>query len=267
MRIARVFVRKTNMCPTDRDCYFGEPQMFMPKYDEIHISVTFTWDKDRGKYLKHQWGTVCNNVKIGGVVYGESRSKFVSGMYLKQGVVITSRGCNNNCKWCLVDHPLKEINIEKGNIIQDNNFLQCSKNHRQEVYDMLKDQKAIEFKGGLQSNLLTEWDVNELRKLKIKELWFACDTNRSLFYLRKAEIKLRSYFNRNKLRCYVLIGKDWNEENYRLRQVYKMRFLPFAQLHQPADKLINYSSVWKNLARQWSRPAIYKNIMIREGLC
>ncbi len=42
MKLARVFARRTNMCPTDQDAYFGEPELYMPKYDEIHISVTFT---------------------------------------------------------------------------------------------------------------------------------------------------------------------------------------------------------------------------------
>ena len=253
------------MCPTDQDCYFELPQMFMPEYDEVHVSVTFTWDKKRGEFLKKQWSSFCNNVKLGGPAYGESRFEFETGLYLKSGVIITSRGCNNNCGWCIVSHPLKEINIEKGNIIQDNNFLQCSKGHRQKVYDMLKDQKSIEFKGGLQSELLTEWDVNRLKDLKIKELWFACDANDRLYSLRKAYKKLKGYFNRNKLRCYVLIGKDWIEENHRLREVYRIGFLPFAQLYQPSDKLIKYSKVWRDFTKRWSRPAIYKNIM-RKGV-
>ena len=211
--------------------------------------------------MKHQWRTVCNNVKIGGCAYGESKYQFYPRVYLKSGVTITSRGCGDNCQGCLVRNPLKELPIYSGNIIQDNNFLKCSKKHRSKVYAMLKSQKAIEFRGGLKSDLLTDWDIEQLRNLSIKELWFACDTNSALRPLRKIKQKIRKVFNQNKSRCYVLIGKDWNEENYRLREVYKMGFLPFAQLVQPADKWIEYSKIWTDFARRWSRPAIYKNIM------
>lgn len=261
MRIARVFARKTNMIPDDSNAYYGLPQMFMPEYEEIHISVTFTWDIKRAEFLKEQWKGWAKKILIGGPAYGESQDQFLPRVYLKNGVTITSRGCNNNCKWCLVKNKIKELDIYSGNIIQDNNFLQCSKKHRSKVYDMLKTQKSIQFKGGLQNDLLTEWDIEQMQGLKIKELWFACDTNHALNSLRKVEQKLRGIFNRNKLRCYVLIGKDWNEENYRVREIYKMGFLPFAQLHQPSDKLIKYLKPWRDFARRWSRPAIYRNIM------
>lgn len=247
------------MCPVDNDCYFGEPELYMPKYEEVHISVTFTWDKNRGEYLKKQWEVVCSNIKIGGPAYGESRDKFVSGMYLKKGIVITSRGCNNNCKWCLVGHPIKEINISEGNIIQDNNILQCSKSHLRRVFDMLKKQKAIEFKGGLQIDLITTDIIDEFRSLRIKNLWTACDTKNSTNLLKAVGKNLLKYFKKYKLRCYVLIGDDMKENENRLKEVYISGFMPFAQLFQPADRLIEYSEKWKQFARQWSRPAIYES--------
>jgi hypothetical protein len=260
MKIARVFVRKTNMTPRDSDCYYGLPEMYMPKYDQINISVTFTWDKKKAEDLKYQWEPICKNIKIGGPAYGESKDQFIPGMYLKKGITITSRGCNNNCGWCLVKNKLKEHKIYPGNIIQDNNFLQCSKNHRSETYDMLKDQNHISFQGGLELNRLTDFDIEQLRNLRIKELWVACDHKNQLSSFKKNIKKLTKYFKRYKIRCYVLIGDNIQENKNRLKEVYLSGCLPFAQLYQPADKFIEYSKKWRDFARRWSRPAIYKSI-------
>jgi hypothetical protein len=263
MKIARVFPTKTSMSPTDHDCYFGLPQLYMPKYDEVHISVTFTWDIEKAKELKKQWKVYCKNVKVGGPAFTKDTIAylFTPGMYLKKGITITSRGCNNNCSFCLVKGRLKEINIEEGNILQDNNFLQCSQYHRSKVYEMLKTQKSIEFKGGLQSDLLTDWDIEQMRGLKIKELWFSCDHKNNINNLKKAIQKCKKYFNRSKLRCYVLIGDDLEENENRLKEVYNIGCLPFAQLYQSQNNLIEYPKTWKDFARKWSRPAIYKSLM------
>ena len=35
MKIARVFARKTNMCPDDKDVYYDHPDLFKKHYDYI----------------------------------------------------------------------------------------------------------------------------------------------------------------------------------------------------------------------------------------
>ena len=65
----------------------------MPEVDEVHISVTFTWDRQRAEELEKQWRDVGVPVKIGGPAYGDRMSPdFVPGRYLKQGYTFTSRG-------------------------------------------------------------------------------------------------------------------------------------------------------------------------------
>ena len=166
-RIARVFPTKTSMSPTDKNAYFGPPDLFTSDYDEAHVSVTFSWDLERAYWLERQWESVCP-VKMGGLAIDQKEGNgFIPGEYLKKGIVITSRGCPFKCSWCLVDHPLREINIEEGNIIQDNNILACSKSHLDKVFQMLSHQKRIEFSGGLDCRLLTDEIVERLRGLKI----------------------------------------------------------------------------------------------------
>ena len=157
VKIARVFPTKTTMSPDDNDAYFGLPDMFTPQYDEVHISVTFTWDKDNALLLAENWKKH-GKVKVGGVaIDGESDQPFQSGVYLRDGVTITSRGCPNNCSFCQVRKGLIEFDeFPEGHIVQDNNLLACSNRHVDLVFSMLKKQRGIKFSGGLEARLMPE---------------------------------------------------------------------------------------------------------------
>jgi hypothetical protein len=259
--IARVFLTKTRMSPDDEHVYFGPPESNTPKYDEVHISATFTWDLSHCG-LANYWEKY-GAIKVGGPACGDPGGEFVPGRYLKKGITITSRGCPWNCPFCYVpkrEGKIRELKIHNGNIIQDNNLLACSKSHLQKVFQMLRKQRAIEFKGGLDCRLMNAWIFEELCSLKIKSLWFAYDTEEILPSLQKSAEKLRSYFPRNKLRCYVLIGyaKDTIEAaEARLKTVWELGFLPFAMLYQTKV----YTKNWHELQRNFSRPAITKSIM------
>jgi len=126
---------------------------------------------------------------------------------------------------------------------------------------MLKNQKSIHFTGGLESSRVTSKIAEELRGLRIKELWLACDYHNALKPLKIAVEKLKRVgFTRNHLRCYCLIGKDMNEEESRLREIWDIGCIPFAQLYRDRENTINYSKEWKRFQRMWSRPAIMRFI-------
>ena len=54
MRIIRVFPRKTKATPDDALAYFGPPDLFA-EADEVHVSVTFTYDKAIAEKLAEDW--------------------------------------------------------------------------------------------------------------------------------------------------------------------------------------------------------------------
>ncbi len=253
MRIARVFPTKTKMCPTDPHAYFDVPGLFTPRYEEIHVSCSFKWDIPKAHRLADAWRGH-GKVMIGGpAVDGESDQPFVSGMYLKKGITITSRGCPNRCSFCMVRKGLIEFDdFPEGNIIQDNNILACSDKHWRLVLSMLKKQRAIEFKGGLEKYRITPKIAEDLRGLRIKELWLACDQAEGIEPLRRAVriLKKVGFTSNHKLCCYVLIGDDPKENIRRLREVYRIGCMPFAQLLKPGE----YTKPWKRLQRRWSRP-------------
>ncbi len=100
MRIIRVFPRRTNATPIDSLAYIGGPDMFA-EADAVHISVTFSWDLQEAERLEKEWRYVAP-VTIGGPATGQRGEGFTPGQYLKEGYVITSRGCNNRCWFCSV---------------------------------------------------------------------------------------------------------------------------------------------------------------------
>ena len=53
MRLIRVFPRKTKATPTDALAYFGPPDRHA-EADEVHVSVTFTYDKAWAEHLAEQ---------------------------------------------------------------------------------------------------------------------------------------------------------------------------------------------------------------------
>lgn len=270
MKIARVFPRKTSMTPDDKDAYVGLPTLFTPHYDEIHISITFTWDLFKVDFLKKNWERY-GKIKVGGPAFNPLGSDFTSGMYLKKGVTITSRGCPNNCSFCFVpkrEGKIRELPIVEGNSIQDNNLLACSKQHIQKVFKMLRTQKHIEFAGGLESSKVTDRIIEQLRGLHIYQLWVACDYPTNEKKLIKVVNKLSKYFSRDKIRCYVLIGYKKDTLNYaehRLKRAWEIGTLPFAMLYKDKDNT-PHSIEWRQFQRKWSRPAIIRTRMKGE-LC
>lgn len=261
----RVFPRRTNLTPIDDKAFIGSVRMNVD-YDEVYISCTFTWDMNEAERLASEYSQYCTT-RLGGPAYGSEVTEFVPGLYLKQGVTFTTRGCNNQCPWCLVperEGKLRLIdNFVEGYIIQDNNLLQAPRSHIERVISMLKTQNAAMFSGGIDARLVTDWFVEQIQSIRINELFLACDTREAIKQLSKAAYKLR-HLNRDKIRCYVLIGKDEpvHEARERLEQVWAVGCMPFAQLYQPPKrKKIEYSREWRDLARTWSRPAAMKTLM------
>jgi len=255
------------MTPKDDMAFVGEPPLIRPEADMVHISVTFTWDITQAKRLQQAWSQYYPIVKIGGVAFDDPCDDFVPGVYIKQGVIFTSRGCNFQCPWCEAwkrEGKLRELPvIYEGNFIQDNNLLQCSIQHIEKVFTMLRSKHGIEFTGGLDSRLMTDRIADDIRSLSVKQVFFAADTKEAIGPLRKA-INLLG-LPQSKVRCYVLLKFNPNETiskaTERMHLVWEAGAMPFAQLYQPKDRWIKYPLEWTRFARIWQRPAAMKAVM------
>ncbi|HEY5555887.1 hypothetical protein [Acetobacterium sp.] len=275
-KILRVFPKRTSYTPDDLLTYCAngivQAPMFnlFPDFDEVHISCIFTWDKEFCEKLAFQFKQFQNKpVKLGGPAFNSPTVGFNPGLYIKKNIIFTSRGCNNNCPWCIVpkiEGKLKELLVVEGNIIQDNNFLQTSKHHKDIVFEMLKKQSRICFKGGLEPDLIDDHFVENARGLRIKEMWLACDTDQALKTFETACKKLVDVgFTREHIKCYALIGDDMSKNEERLRRIWTAGAMPFAQLYRDFTAIkTTYPKEINAFARQWQRPAAI-NMHMKKG--
>jgi hypothetical protein len=266
MRVVRVFPRKTKWTPTDDFAFIGDPPILdRPEDQPILISCTFTWDIFEAKRLFNAWSAFYRDVKIGGPAFGDPGDNFEPGLFLKHGITITSRGCPKNCPWCMVPNReghIRECKIKPGHIVQDNNLLACSIEHVRTVFEMLRKQnRAIYFKGGLDTDFITDEHIDLLKSIKIGEMWFACDYPGAEKSLEKIAHAF-SGMSRRKLKCYTMIGFNGESKKAarkRIKAVYDMGFEPFAALYQSPDHNKNiYDAEWRKIAKMFSRPAAMK---------
>jgi len=267
--IIRVFPVRTKWTPDDPLAFVGHPPLFRPGTPdtEVHVSVTFTWDRAYAEMLAESWRRFYHNVRIGGPAYDDPGGEFVSGRYLKRGCTITTRGCPKKCGWCSVpsrEGALRYYQIKPGWICQDNNLLACEQSHVRAVFDMLRDQKRrVFFNGGLDKDFLEPWHREMFDSIPFAELWFACDQPKDFPRLERI-CPILDGIPLRKLRCYTMIGFDetetLREAEQRIEAVFALGFMPFSQLYQPPDAKQPtriYPAEWKAVNRKWSRPAAY----------
>jgi hypothetical protein len=262
MKIIRVFPRRTKATPTDALAVIGEPDLFS-EADRVHISVTFTWDLSEAERLYGLWKHIAPT-EIGGPATGERGGDFIPGMYLKKGYVITSRGCPNRCWFCSVwkrEGVLRELPITDGYNVLDDNFLSCSDNHIEAVFSMLAKQKnRAEFTGGLEPPKLKQWHIDEMLRIKVKQMFFAYDgpeDREPLFEVGKM-LKASGVTIRSRIpRAYCLVGypgDTFDGAVKRLEECLRFGFIPMAMLYR--DNTGARSIEWARFQTAWARPAI-----------
>jgi len=215
-RIVRVFPRRTKATPTDEYAFVGDPPLFRPDADEVHVSCTFTWDIPEAHRLAKAWAQYYSTVRIGGPAFDDPGAEFVPGRYLKPGYVITSRGCPNHCDHCFVpdrEGKLRTYPVTYGWDVLDNNLLACPREHIEAVLAMLREQPhPIRFTGGLEASRVQPWFVKAACRLRIEAVWMAYDRPAQKPYVHRAIEMFRDIGGwheskmRRTLRCYVLVG-------------------------------------------------------------
>lgn len=263
-RTIRVFPRRTSATPDDELVVINDEPGLFHEADEVHISVTFTWDLPQAERLAKAWECVAP-VKIGGPATGERSEGFTPGMYIKKGYIITSRGCPNQCWFCSVwrreGSQIRELQVSEGWNVLDDNLLACSDEHIRRVFSMLKKQKMrrAEFTGGFEAKRLKQWHVDLLADLKPAQVFFAYDTPDDLEPLIEAGKLLQGVGLKIKhpLRAYVLCGyarDTMDAAEKRMYQTIDAGFLPMAMLYRDRDG--NRDKEWMRWQRNWARPAI-----------
>lgn len=263
VKILRVFPRRTAATPDDDLVRIGYPDLFPPECDEVHVSVTFTYDLPKAEKMAEAWRHIAPTT-IGGPALGDPGGDFVPGRYLKPGYVITSRGCPNRCWFCMAakrEGDIRELPITEGWNILDNNLLACSEDHIHRVFEMLSRQpRRAEFTGGLEADRLNLQTVARLVLLNPRRIYLAYDTPQDKEPLYAAHIMLRDMGikpSSHIVSAYVLIGYPHDtipEAAGRLRFVASLGIMPYAMLYR--DELGKVDQAWRRFQREWCRPTI-----------
>ena len=264
MKIIRVFPRRTNATPDDDLAIVGRTPGFFDEADEVHISVTFTWDIPQAEKLAREWERVAP-VKVGGPAYKDVGGEFIPGRYVKKGYTITSRGCPNKCWFCQAwkneGNKVRELEIHDGWNLLDNNILACSREHQTAVYEMLLRQpRKPRFTGGLEAARMTTWNAEWLVKLKPDYSYFAYDTPEDYEPLKEAAVLLKSVglLRHHEIGCYVLIGypKDsFSAAENRLIKTVQLGYFPQAMLFKQDNNMENVKE-WRRFQREWANKVI-----------
>jgi len=270
MRLIRVFPRRTKATPRDALTYVGPPDLFA-EADEVHVSVTFSWDKPRAEQLAEEWRHVAP-VKVGGVAYDDNSLVFIPGRYVGEGYTITSRGCPRRCWFCGVWKKWPTVNpmpIYPGWNVLDDNLLAAPREHVEAVFAMLRQydrKRRVEFTGGLEALALQDYQVDLLASLRPRpNMFWAYDPGdefETLFSAARRMLAAGFTAESHRLRCYVMIGypKDtFDTAEKRLRQMVGIGLTPFAMLWRPsnpAEMKWAPGPEWHAFRRRWTRPAI-----------
>lgn len=267
MNIARVFPRKTNMSPSDPLAFFGEPtiETLAMGIDEVHISVAFSWDLEKAEELYEAWQMLGVPVLVGGPAFDDRMGDFTPGMYVKPGVVFTSRGCQKECWFCSVPRcsrgVIRELPILDGYNICDDNILGTSEGHFRSVIEMLRRQKERPvFSGGLEPAFMQPWHADLLKSVNPKTMYTAYDTKDDYEAIRNmAGIMWDAGFSPKgrQIKCYCLCGYDgdsFDDAERRMKQIMDVGFLPFAMLYR--DESGTTKQEWRKFQREWANSYI-----------
>lgn len=262
----RVFPRRTKWTPNDELSFIGEPPIIgKPPDRPVYVSCSFTWDINESERLYRAWKTYYSKVYIGGPAFGDAGNTFTPGKFIKNGVVITSRGCPKDCPWCFVQEregQIRELPVAEGHIIQDNNLLACSIEHVRKVFNMLSAQKHSAVFMGMDAELLTQEHTDMLNSIKVDRVFFAYDHCGNTYHLEKTAEMLSNY-SRDKKRCYVLIGYYGDDTvvkaEKRLLKIWDLGFMPYSMFYRNGNmKKKHITKEWQDLTRIFSRPAIMR---------
>ena len=267
MNIARVFPRKTNMSPTDDLAFFGLPTVenLAMDIDAVHVSVTFSWDIEKAEELYEAWQILGVPVEIGGPAFDDRMGDFTPGVYTKQGMVFTSRGCSKDCWFCSVPRcshgVIRELPIYDGWNICDDNILGTSEAHFRAVIEMLSRQKEkAVFSGGLEPAFMQPWQAELLKKINPRTMYTAYDTKDDYEAIRQMATMLWDVGfspKGHQIKCYCLCGYEgdsFEEAEKRMNQIMDVGFLPFAMLYR--DEAGATKQEWRKFQREWANSYI-----------
>lgn len=247
---------------------------FMFDYDIVYKSKVFTFTPDEGHVINAptiiQGGTGYDSqINLPDVIEDAIPDYSIYPQY-KSAYGFLTRGCPNNCGWCIV--PRKEGNIRpysdiehilqgrNSAVLMDNNVLASEWGIKQ-IEKIAKLRIKVDFNQGLDARLIDRPIAKLLSKLRwLAPLRMACDTEQMLPIIKKATRYLREHgCSPSNYFIYVLV-KDIPSAHRRVKLLSKWGLDPFAQPYIDFSGKNKVTQEQKNFARWVNHKAIFKSI-------
>jgi hypothetical protein len=253
------------------------------KYDKVYMSKVFTFTPD--------FNTCINTKEIicGGTGY-DLQSKLSDEMemaypdYSIYGIKdiaygYLTRGCPRGCPFCIVAEKEGKASYKVADIdrfwrgqkeikLLDPNLL-ASKDKEELLRQLAETRAWVDFTQGLDIRLMTNKDIEQIKRIKIKMVHFAWDTDEQsdLIIQNLKYFKKHTNINMRKTKVYVLVNYNTNFE-FDLYRIYKLKELdydPYVMIYdkQNAPKKIRELQRWVNnkfIFRSCERFEDYKKV-------
>jgi hypothetical protein len=205
----------------------------------LYISVPFTWLMKDAEFIASQHK---GKVLIGGsgTMTKTECDGFEPILFHNPCATFTTRGCINNCSFCAVpklEGEFREVeNFRPAPVICDNNILASHYKHFERVIDLSKNFPLVDFNQGLQASLLTQWHVDQIRRLHKVKVRFAFDHIGNETAVHDA-VKLCQKNGLKDITILCLIGFNDTPEDaiYRLEKIKEWGCLPAPMRFQPLN--------------------------------
>lgn len=250
-------------------------------YDKVYMSKVFSFTPDYPYFIDADEINVggsgyCIDIENGKEVYHTERDKNLPydiehiypdyslyPQYTKDVAYgFLSRGCPRNCEFCHVankegKHGYKVANLEefwrgqKNIILNDANLLAC-KDHINLLQQLIDSNAKIEFNQGLDIRLITDLNLEFIRKLKLKNVHFAFDKyqDKKIIVPKLKLFKEATGYGRNIVTVYILVNFDTSieEDLERIEIVRKLNFNPYVMVYdkEHANSIYKHMQRWCN---------------------
>lgn len=185
-----------------------------------------------------------------------------------------TRGCPNNCKWCVV--PRKEgaikpywdiervSNGKKKLVLMDNNILAAGNYAHEQIDKAIHLELRIDFNQALDARLVNEDFAKQLAQVKWLDhncIRFGCDTHKQIEDCEKAIEMIVGYGFNGNFFLYTMLNDDFEECYERLNYWWKTQqrhrkehladILPYAQPYRDPDDPKRPIPQWQKDMAQW----------------
>lgn len=224
------------------------------EYDKLYGACVFDWNRNTANALR-KFGVKVHGTGTSSKVVLPHKIEHVMPDYSLYGISDTAygfltRGCPRHCPFCIVGNKEGLISQKVADLtefwegqkfiqILDPNILACDR-HIELLEQLAECGAKVEFNQGLDARLLTEENIEMLKRIKIKRIHFAWDNPKDKVVPKMLEMFAKVWKLSPKSKSvvvYVLVNY-WSSHEEDLERIYWLRehaYMPYVMIYNKAS--------------------------------